>query len=80
MSERRAVDMARGLGAAADLPASLLLVVTLFVLRVGKRVILRLQAQRNLPDAAILPVRRLLRTLVLAPGGAGGVCRCWACR
>ena len=41
------------------------IVATLFVLRVGRRLLLSLQRSRNIPDAAMLPIRKALRWLVI---------------
>ena len=49
------------------------LAVTIVVLRVGGRVLTRVQAGQSLPDAAVLPVRRLFRLVVVVAAALLGL-------
>ncbi len=42
-----------------------LVVATVLVLALGRRLLLKLQRARNLPDTAMLPIRRTLRALII---------------
>lgn len=47
---------------------AIVLVVALIVMRIGRRILMNIQESRRLPDSVMLPIRRLLRGLVLLAG------------